>query len=460
MTTFSSLTLAKQFFIAGGLVTLVAMVAVGFFLTRLITDAVTHNSAAATALYVDSVIAPILPDLTTTEEVDETIEKVLDETLSQGALANRLISFRLWRGDGTVLYSSDKSLMGKRVPPDSDLRTAFGGHMVAEFDVDDDEDPAAAVSSNEPILEIYNPIHQPWSGEVIAVAEFYEHATELNRSLASARWKSWLAVIAVAGSFFLILSALVFKGSRTIESQRTALSARVEELDRLLQQNRELANRVRTATQRTAALNERFLRRVSADLHDGPLQLLAYASMRIDSPAIRGGKRSELDRTLEVETIQKSLDDAIREVRTICRGLALPEIEALPLADILERVVSSYEARTGAKVELSLHEAPDDLTPSARICIYRFVQEALNNGWKHAGGKGQRVEQRLEDSCIIVAVSDSGPGFESGDALAGGLGLSGLRDRIESLGGRFDVTTCSTGTRLTMSLSVGELEAA
>jgi signal transduction histidine kinase len=457
---FNNLSLTGQFLVAGGLVTLFATLSIGAFVTDLISKAVTQNTAAATALYVDSVIAPILPDMATTEQLDEAVERALDETLSQGALASRLLSFRLWRGDGTVLYSNDKTLMGKRIRPDDDLREAFSGRMVAEFELDHDEDPAGAVVSDEPILEIYNPIHQPWSGEVVAVAEFYERAIELNGSLASARIKSWLAVMMITASFFLILSFIVVKASKTIESQKTALNERVEELGRLLVQNRELAERVQRASQRTTALNERFLRRVGADLHDGPVQLMSYASMRIDSPTIRDCRRPEPERLEEVDTIKQSLDQAIQEVRNICRGLVLPEIETLPLEDLLERVVLSHTAGTGADVELISGDVPSELPPSARICIYRFVQEALTNGWKHAEGKGQRVEQWLENGCVVIAVSDLGPGFDPNRTHPEGLGLSGLKERIESLGGRFEITTSSAGTKLTMSLKICELEAA
>jgi signal transduction histidine kinase len=457
---FNRLSLTQQFFLAGGVVTLVATLAIGIFVTDLISKAVTQNTAAATALYVDSVIAPILPDMTTTEKLDEAVERALDETLSHGALANRVLSFRLWRGDGTALYSNDKSLIGKRIPPDEDLHSAFSGRMVAEFELDHDEDPAGAVVSDEPILEIYNPIHQPWSGEVVAVAEFYERASELNGSLASARLKSWLAVMTITASFFLILSFIVVRASRTIESQRTALNERVDELGKLLVQNKELSGRVQRASQRTTALNERFLRRIGADLHDGPVQLMSYASMRIDSPAIRDARRPEPERLEEVVTIKQSLDEAIQEVRNICRGLVLPDIESLPLEDILDRAVLGHTSRTGAAVELNSGDMPPDLTAAARICIYRFIQEALTNGWKHAEGKGQRVEQWLDDDCVMIAVSDLGPGIDSNGMNREGLGLTGLKERVESLGGRFEISTSTAGTRLTMSLKICEMEAA
>jgi len=457
---FNALSLAKQFVLAGGLVTLVAMFLVGLFVTNLISNAVTQNTAAATALYVDSVIAPILPDMTTAQPLDEAVERALDETLSQGALANRLLSFRLWRGDGTALYASDKALMGRTIPPDEDLRRAFSGHMVAEFELDHDEDPAGAVASDKPILEIYNPIHQPWSGEVVAVAEFYERADELNGSLNSARVKTWLVIMATTISFFLILSFIVLRGSRAIEGHKIALNQRVDELGQLLMQNKELAGRVQRASQRTTALNERLLRRVGADLHDGPIQLMSYASMRIDSPVIRDCRKAAPNRLEEIDTVKNSLDEAIREVRAICRGLVLPDVESAPLEEILERAVSGYKSRTGAKVELISSGLSSDISLAARICVYRFVQEALSNGWKHAGGKGQRVEQWWDDGCLIIAVSDQGPGFDPDQTGSDGLGLLGLKERIESMGGRFDIATSPAGTMLTMSLKVNEMEAA
>jgi len=126
---------------AGLAISLFAMVVVGIFVTNLIEDAVTRNSAATTALYVDSVIAPLLPDMQTTQVLDDVVARALDETLGQGALGARLMSFRLWRGDGTILYSNDKEMVGKRFTVSRNLKKAFAGTMVAKFNrLDDSED--------------------------------------------------------------------------------------------------------------------------------------------------------------------------------------------------------------------------------------------------------------------------------------------------------------------------------
>jgi signal transduction histidine kinase len=451
-------TLARQFLFAGGIVSLVAMLLVGAFVTNLIEDAVTRNSAATTALYVDSIIAPILPDLKTTDTLDDVTNRVLDETFGQGALGEQVVSFRLWRADGTVLYATDKTIQGKRFPPGKDLTAAFSGKMVAQFDYVDDAESFDQRSYGKPLLEIYNPILQPWSGEVIAVTEFYEVADGFQKSLSQARLLSWLAVAGMITTFFLLLSAIVFKGSRMIEAQQRSLTERVVDLQSLLTQNRTLHSRAQRASQRATALNESYLRRLGADLHDGPAQLVAYAALRVDS-ALLVDPEAPLDvREVEIAAIKARLQEAMDEIRSICSGLVLPQIEAAAVPEILEKVVGAHRERTAAKVDLSIASPARPLLPSAKICIYRFVQEALNNGYRHGGGKNQVVSQTYEGNTIVVVVSDEGPGFDKSSIRPGGLGIAGLRERIESLGGTFDLTTSSDGTTVRMSLTVHEPE--
>lgn len=454
----ASQSLASQFLLAGGAVSFAVMVIIGTLVTNLIEAGVTRNSAASTALYVDSVIAPLLPDMQTSELLGDTVTRALDETLGQGALGRRLISFRLWRRDGTILYSNDKSLVGKRFEPGENLQAAFAGQMVAEFDQLDDVESETERATGQPLLEIYNPVLQPWSGEVVAVSEFYEIATDFEQNLRQARWLSWLAVGSATLVFFLILSAIVVRGSRTIDRQSRALNARVGELSNLLALNRSLRLRVLGASQRATALNERFLRRIGADLHDGPAQLVALAALRLDSPAMTDPAVEGEKRDREIVAIKSSLDDAMCEIRSICNGLMLPHVETAELPELLAMAVRAHQQRTGAAVELSVSGIARSLPSSEKLCIYRFVQEALNNGFRHAGGVGQSVTQTFEDGRLVVEVGDCGPGFDPAEIRAEGLGLAGLRERVESLGGHFVVESSGAGTKLRMVLNLDDVE--
>ncbi|WP_457152258.1 histidine kinase, partial [Mesorhizobium sp. P5_C1] len=368
----SELSLALQFLVAGGFGLLAVMLVVGAWVTTQIRDGVIRNSAATTALYVDSVIAPLLPDLRKSQELSDSVKQALDETLGQGALGKRIVSFRLWRRDGMVLYAKEAGLIGHRFDLSPGLRSAFQGNVVAQFDTfDENESQAEAIGL--PLLEIYNPVREPWSGEVVAVTEFYEVADDFKTTLASALLSSWLIVAGATLAAFVLLSGIVLRGSRTIDDQRGALRRQVSELQGLVAQNNALRVRVQRASRRATALNERYLRRIGADLHDGPAQLVALAALRMDSPVFSGDGHSSESRSTEVAMIRKTLEDAMREIRGICTGLVLPQIETAATTDILRLAVNEHEMRTGTSVTLTLAGHLPEPGASEKISIYRFV---------------------------------------------------------------------------------------
>jgi signal transduction histidine kinase len=454
----SQQSLARRFLLAGGVVSISAALLVGALVTRLIEAAVTRNSAATTAMYVDSIIAPLLPDLRTNDVLDDITSRTLDETFGQGALGDRVLSFRLWRADGTILYATDAKIIGETFRPSETLQRAFSGELVAQFEHLPNEEVLSERAADIPLLKIYNPVLQPWSGEVVAVSEFYELAEGFEESLSEARLRSWLGVAGFVSVFFLSLTAIVLRGSRTIDDQKAALTQQVAELSDLLAQNRSLHARAQRASQRAAALNESYLRRLGADLHDGPAQLVAYAALRVDSKTLITQDTPQPERAAELSVIKARLHEAMEEIRSICRGLILPDIEDANLHEVITRAAEAHIQRTGVPVALFLSTISCELPASAKICIYRFVQEALNNGFRHADGIGQKVLQSFRGDEIVVEVEDEGPGFDTESVKPGGLGLAGLRERVESLGGHFNVESSARGTAVRMMISVESLE--
>jgi signal transduction histidine kinase len=444
------LTLAGQFLIAASTVVLAGMLVIGLWVSRQIEEGVITNSAATTALYVDSVIAPLFPKLGNDATLSEGVRRALDETLSQAPLGKRLAFFKIWGRDGLVAYSSEPGLIGKRFDITENLKQAWAGKVTGEFDELSDEENATERVVGLPLLEIYSPIREPWSGRVVAVAEFYEVATDLKDSLLQAQLKSWLIVAAVTICMMALLFGIVGKGSSLIQTQRAALEQKISDLSSLLKQNEMLRLRVEGASRRAAELNERYLRKISADLHDGPAQFLALASLRLDSFAAEDARSSPE----ELSSIRSHLDEAMQEIRSICRGLVLPQIEEKSLPELLREVVGAHEQRTGTAVELETPEPSPKLDHSQKICVYRFVQEGLNNAFRHANAAGQRVSALVESGRLRVTVSDRGKGLGSADPETLGLGLAGLRERIESLGGEFHLGSSALGTRMTMQLKI------
>ncbi|MFB2554039.1 sensor histidine kinase [Ensifer soli] len=440
------ISLAWQFVLAGAVVLVFGMVTIGVWVTARITETVTEQAATATALYVDSIIAPLTQELANASTLSPGARIALEETLQQGALSERMFAFKIWKPDGTIAYSNESALIGRRFGITEGLETARAGTVHAEFDALEGEENATERVAGKPLLEIYSPIREPWSGHVIGIAEFYEVADDLRAQLAHARIGSWLFVGAVTLTMLALLFVIVARGSRQIAFQSESLRSQVEDLRRLLDENLALRQRVEQAARRTAALNERYLRRLSAELHDGPAQLLAFASLRLGAITPAGPDAAEAQR------VKGSLDEAMRDIRNICRGLTLPELDALDSREVLRRVVAAHESHAGTPVATDIGDRLPSLSQAGKICVYRFVQEALSNATRHAGGKEQRVTAETVDDGLQVAVSDAGPGFTR-DASRKGLGLDGLEERIASLGGRFVLKSePREGTRIAMWL--------
>jgi signal transduction histidine kinase len=189
--------------------------------------------------------------------------------------------------------------------------------------------------------------------------------------------------------------------------------------------------------------------RVSADIHDGPAQLLALAALRLGSPALAAAGGPEVD------VVRGYLDEAMGELRTISRGLALPEIERLPLDRLIAAAVDTHRRRTDRDVAVENAAGEVPLGASERIAVYRFLQETLNNASRHAAGASSAVSVSTDGDSLHVEVRDTGPGFDP-EASTDRLGLAGLRDRIESLGGTFALESGPGGTLVSMRLPMSQ----
>lgn len=456
--TWNQKSLAAQFAIAGGVVMVIAMVLIGNVVAARIEESVVRNTAFATSQYMDSIIAPLSQDIADTDDLPPGARRALEEIFTNTPLGDRVVSFKLWKPGGLVVEASDTSLVGRRFAVGDNLAAALQGEIRGQFASLDGEESEGERALGLPLLEIYSPIREVWSGDVIGVAEFYEVATQLERDLADARRNSWIAVAVLFLSVGSLLFLIVLRGSRTIDRQRDALTRQLADLSVMSANNTALRQRVQQAAARSSAMNDQALRRIGADLHDGPAQLLSFAALRLDNLREATGGSKDL------ESVERAVKDAIREVRSISKGLSLPDIEAREPCDIIRSVIEAHRARTGTEVSMTcdMTDGPV-LSEATKICLYRFVQEGLNNAWRYAGGLGQDVSLTGRDGIVRLAVSDHGPGFsEIGPNMKenndfSGIGLSGLRDRVESLGGSFTARNRSDvpGAIIEMEIDTG-----
>jgi signal transduction histidine kinase len=453
---FRTRSLVFQFVTAGGAVMLAATLVIGFWITERIEQSVVDNTAGAAALYLGSFVSPISQELAANDSLSDPARRALQESFAQSGIDEKIVSFKIWKPGGLIVYATDPTIIGRRFPPTDALKAAWSGNVSGSFADLDSPESATEAALGVPLLEVYAPLREVWSGKIIAVAEFYEVASDLQTDLADARLMSWLLVASVFLGSGLMLLGIVRAGGQTIARQEAMLHEQIAESQRIAEQNGDLRSRAIGASARATAQAERSLRRVSADLHDGPAQYVALAAMRLDSmvPATDAGRE-------EASTIRDALQTALAEIRSISRGLSLPDLDLLLVEDLVERAVDGHRRHTDAKVALC-YEGPADppLGVSARICLYRFLQEALSNASRHTHDAAVSVAVSAGPDAVTATVRDDGPGFDPASLAIrpdGGEGLAGLRDRAESIGGELDIITApGTGTRLVLTLPVGK----
>jgi signal transduction histidine kinase len=214
------------------------------------------------------------------------------------------------------------------------------------------------------------------------------------------------------------------------------------------------------ASLRLLAAGERELQRIVLDMHDGPVQdvFAAVSQLQVlqkelaDRPqaARRAGQAVQL------------LERALGEVRTLIGVFRPPGFERRDLGAILEGLAVQHEAMTDQPVEIDMDPRLGDCALPAKIALYRILQEALANGFRHAGATRQTVRVQRDGNRITLAVADDGRGFDPPRVLAaeadvgvegGHFGLRGIQDRVAMLGGTFTVESApGQGTVLTVTI--------
>lgn len=444
---------STQFIIAATFILGLTMFFVGDLASERLKSAALQSAAEAGALYMQTFLEPYVQEMGVQAEIsaEDTVE--LDKLLNNPSLRRHVESVKIWQADGTVVYSTDKSIVRQRFPTD-EIEVALRGHVVTDLEDLSQDENRFERTLKVPLYEIYAPLHDS-NGKVIAVGEFYERADWLEKEIDRVRAQLWRVLGAATLAMLLLLFGFVRRSERIIQRQQADLRARMAEQVQLLRHNDQLQRRIANANRQFWQINELTLRRLGADLHDGPAQLLTLILIRLDDlaellPATADGEDRDT-----YESIRGAAQDALREVRDISRGLALPEIGELPLAEEFKLAAKRHEERTGSKVALELGSLPADLPLPLKLCLYRFVQESLNNAFKHAGGQDQRLSAHYAEGQLSLCVADGGPGFDPEEVARRDdgrphLGLAGLRYRVESFGGTFDIHSVpGQGTRVT-----------
>jgi signal transduction histidine kinase len=135
--------------------------------------------------------------------------------------------------------------------------------------------------------------------------------------------------------------------------------------------------------------------------------------------------------------IRQSAEENVRSIRDTALLLRPSMLDDLGLIPALRWQAREMRRRWGLKVRVTAEEIGDQLPDAYKTCVYRVVQEALNNTVKHAKATEARVIVRWSAEGLLVVVQDDGVGFDS--TRDKGMGLIGMEERVRRLKGRFRI---------------------
>lgn len=450
---FERVSLARQFLLVSALVLALCVAGIGAWMARGIEAREVRHAAETAALYVDSMLSTPLNELTATGSLSDATRRALDDVFVTGPLARKVVRFKLWTADGRIHYSSDPAQTDSRFPLHDHQALAFMGQLHASVSELDGPDNAAERQHWHRLIEIYVPLRLRGAEAVSAVAEFYQSMEDVELDIRIDQRQSWMSVSFAGLLLFSGLYWLVHRASLTIRDQQSDLREQLVDLQRLLDQNRAMNARLQQAGALTTSMSELSLRRIAADLHDGPTQDLALALLTLDDRWINGATAPN---GADMTRLRESLQRAMATLRNIAGGLVVPGMAQLSLGDMVRRAANDATLKGGVAIGVHVDERLTDAPEAVKITTYRIVQEALTNSLRHAAGHAPRVDARLEDGQLVIEVADDGPGFDAHTAPAAGhLGLAFLRERVQLLGGSLHLRSApGAGTVLQVRLPV------
>ncbi len=186
-------------------------------------------------------------------------------------------------------------------------------------------------------------------------------------------------------------------------------------------------------------VQERERTRIARDLHDDIAQRIALLAIDIDEL-----QQNLADSPSEVfarlDALRSHTSQLATDVQAISHGLHSSKLEYLGIVAAMKGFCKEFAEKHQVEIDFQTHDLPDAVTSETSICLFRVLQEALQNASKHSGVPRFEVELSQTRGQIQLTVTDHGAGFDPESALKGcGLGLTSMQERLRLLNGRLSI---------------------
>lgn len=232
------------------------------------------------------------------------------------------------------------------------------------------------------------------------------------------------------------------------------------ELHRRAQQLETLNGTLRRLSSSLITMQDEERRRIARELHDSLGQELAAAKMAVEGIVLRDYSTDSISKV--AADASAIIDRAIQQVRSISHLLHPPLLDEVGLVSALRWYLEGLTKRGTMRTFLDVQpSAFSRLVPELETAIFRIIQEALTNVFRHSGAKNSWITLKQEDSQLVISVRDDGKGinkrvteFQSGSI---GIGIGGMQQRVKEFGGVLRLENTKPGTLVEVTIPSSRL---
>jgi PAS domain S-box-containing protein len=200
-------------------------------------------------------------------------------------------------------------------------------------------------------------------------------------------------------------------------------------------------------------------RRIGREIHDSLGQYLSALKMKLDLMGSSPPTKDEID-------CARLLEECVKEVRTISYLLYPPMLEEMGLKSAIPWYLEGFSKRSGIQTTFQIPDGFERLSRDAELVLFRVLQESLTNVQRHSGSSRVEITISRSDKEVVLEVADHGKGLpaelleKAGQDWMGsfGVGLRGMNERLQQLGGSLHVSSNEGGTRIRATLPLHKLQ--
>ncbi len=221
-------------------------------------------------------------------------------------------------------------------------------------------------------------------------------------------------------------------------------NSRMYQLERsMARQEKQVQRTLRYYLRQVTRAQEEERQRIAQELHDDTVQALVILQHQLDE-VVAGSGNLPREVTARLENIRQQIGQIAGSVRRFSQDLRPSLLDDLGLLPALEWLTADVSRMSGIDVEMKVSGTPSRFPPETELVLFRIVQEALRNVWKHSHATRATVSVEFDTGKTVLTVQDDGIGFTIPGsiedlALAGKLGLAGMRERAQLIGARLNI---------------------